>query len=212
MRTLRLLALITLSMTAAAQTVIPLQPFRSIELHNGGNVTVRHGPAHRVTMLAGDPRYTDVRVERGHLVIGSDRQACPRGYRLQVEVVTPELSEVSVFNGGTLQLAGAFPAQASITATVEQGGTIDIRSIATDAVAASIESGGGIFTTARRALAATINSGGAVTYWGDPRVEKNVRDGGVVQQGKTADADKPLSEMNPRMPLIAPIPPVPPIP
>lgn len=195
MRAMRLLILLTLSATAAAETVIPLERFRSIELHNGGTVIVRYGPVQRVTMLTGDPRYTRVEVEGQRLVIGSDRSACPRGYRVDIEVVTPEIAEASVFNGGTLQASGSFPAQTSIAATVEQGGTVDIRVIAADDVVASIESGGGIFTNARRDLRATIHSGGAVTYWGDPHVEKTVRDGGVVQRGRPADAGKALSKI-----------------
>lgn len=213
MRALGLFALMALSTAATAQTAIAVNRFRSVELHHGGTVIVRHGPVQRVTMLKGDHRYTTVRVASGdRLVVANDRESCPRGYRVEVEVVTPQLDAVSVSNGGTLQIAGGFPPQASIAAAVEQGGTIDIRSIAADDVAASVYSGGGILTNAREALAATVRSGGAITYWGDPRIAKNVRDGGVVQRGKAADARRPLSEMNPRPPAIAPLAPIPPVP
>ena len=116
---------------------------------------------------------------------------------------------ISVSNGGTLQSLGAFPAQAAIKAHVEQGGRIDIRSIVADTVDASVYSGGGIFTNPRKTLTAAVTSGGAITYWGDARVKRSVRDGGVVQRGTPGDATKPLPEMGSDLPAIPPIPPVP---
>src|SRR5688500_1312264 len=129
---LRLLAFASL----AAQTVIPLAPFQSVEVHNGANVIVRHGPLQRVTLLTGSLRSPGIRVVDGErLVIDNCKREC------QIEVITPVLSAVSVSNGGTLQSLGAFPAQAAIRADVEQGGTIDIRSMDAAAVEASVHSG-----------------------------------------------------------------------
>jgi hypothetical protein len=190
----------------ATQTVIPVAPFRSVEVHHGGNVIVRHGPAQRVTLLTGSLRSAGVRVLDGErLVIDGCKRDC------QIEVVTPVLSAVSVSNGGTLQSFGAFPAQAAITADVEQGGTIDIRSMDVAAVDASVHSGGRIFTNPRETLAGTVTSGGGITYWGAARVKQSVRDGGSVARGAIADAGKPLSELSPRLHAIPPVPPVPPI-
>ncbi|HEU4886552.1 MAG TPA: DUF2807 domain-containing protein, partial [Thermoanaerobaculia bacterium] len=114
--------------------------------------------------------------------------------------------------GGTVAIAGEFPDQPAIETSVEQGGTIDIRPLAAAAVAASVHSGGTILTTPRQTLAATIVSGGRITYWGDARVTRSVRDGGVVTRGAREDADKPLSEWNPPLQVVPPVPPVPPIP
>ncbi len=202
---------IALASSGAAQTVVPVGPFRSVELSHGGHVILRHGPVQRVTILTGDAQSTGVRVEKQRL-IDNCKPACPRGYRLQIEVVTPEISAVAVSNGGTLQSAGAFPAQASIDAAVEQGGRIDIRSIPAGTVNASVYSGGGIFTTPRQSLTAAIESGGAVKYWGNVRVKQSVRDGGVVERGTAEDFDEPLSGLSPPLAPIAPIAPVPPIP
>ena len=180
MRALRLLV-VALALPVAGQTVIPVGQFQSVELRHGGHVIVREGPVQRVTMLSGDPRYTDVALEGNRLVI-SNRGGCPRDYRLEVEVVTPGLTAIAVSNGGTMQTTGAF-SQDKIDASVEQGGRLDIRSIAADAVVATVYSGGGILTNPRKTLDATITSGGSITYWGDPRVNKTVRDGGGVQRG-----------------------------
>jgi hypothetical protein len=217
MRMLRLLTIAVLSAIAfvssgAAPTVIPVGQFRSVELHDGGNVIVRHGPTQRVTILMGDARYTRIRIAGGQrLVIEKCQPECPSGYRHQIEVITPEISAISVANGGTVQSVGAFPVQATIAAAVEQGGTIDIRSIPADTVDASVHQGGRIFTHPRETLAATIASGGGITYWGDPRVKRIVRNGGAVARGTRADADKPLSEFNPPLVPIPPIPPIPPL-
>lgn len=180
MRTL--LIALALTSSAAAQTVVPVGSFRSVELQNGGHVTVRHAATQRVTVLSGSLRCMRIRVEDGqHLVINNigcrgDHQ------RLEVEVLTPEIAAATVSNGGRLETAGAFPAQAALEARVEQGGMVDIQSIPADIVDASVDSGGRIFTHARQRLTATVDSGGAITYRGDPRVSKSVRNGGAVMR------------------------------
>jgi len=202
-----------LLMMALLSTVITVGQFRSVESHNGGSVILRHGPVQRVTLVEGDPRYSRIRVAGDRLVIEKCEPDCPRGYRHQVEVVTPEISAVSVSNGGTLQSIGAFPAQAAIEAHVEQGGTLDIRAIPADTVDASVYSGGRIFTNPRQSLKAGVESGGVVMYWGDPRVRKSIRGGGIVAKGTAAEDKMPLSEWCPEaLPPIPPVPPVPPMP
>ena len=198
---------IALVSSGAAQTVVPVGPFRSVELRHGGHVIVRHGPVQRVTILAEEAQCTRIQVDgRQRLVIDNGGRGCRHHGRLQVEVITPGVSAVAVSNGGTLQSAGAFPGQATIEAGVEQGGTIDIRSISADAVDAAVDSGGRIFTNARGTLTASIRSGGVVTYWGNARVTKSVRDGGVVTRGKPEQAGKPLSELGSVLPPVPVIP------
>jgi hypothetical protein len=81
-----------------------------------------------------------------------------------------------------------------------------------DEVSASVREGGRIFTRPQDALDARVVRGGVVRYWGSPSVTSSAVDGGIVSQGAAADADKPLSQLGPRTPAIAPIPPVPPVP
>ena len=184
MRMLLMLSAIAFSGNAA--TVIPVGEFRSVALSHGGHVVVRHGAVQRVSVVSGDPRCTRVRLgDHQELIIdNSGKKACSRHEHPRLEVVTPRLSSVSVSNGGTVQTAGAFPAQASIDVAVEQGGTIDVRSLPADRVDASVYSGGGIFTTSRKTLVASVESGGFITYWGSvDDVKKSVRDGGVVKRG-----------------------------
>lgn len=168
-----------------AATTIPVPEFRSVELRNGGHVTLRHGAVQRVSVVEGDPKCTRVRVDDGQrLVIDRAKGGCPHGSRRQIEIVTPHLSAVSVSNGGTIEADGPFPGQKSIEAAVEQGGTVDIRAIAADDVDASVYSGGGILITSRNSLVATVRSGGSIRYWGEVEdVTKSVRDGGVVARG-----------------------------
>jgi Putative auto-transporter adhesin, head GIN domain len=170
---------------AVAATDVPVSAFRSLELSHGGKVIVRNGPVQRVTFLKGDPQYTRVEVDgEQRLVIQTARGECPRGYRVEIEVVTPYLSEVFVSNGGSIEAVDAFPAQPSMEVAVEQGGSIDIRSISANDVTASVFSGGQIFTTSHRTLNAKVRSGGVITYWGEVgKVNKSVRDGGVVKRG-----------------------------
>lgn len=195
-----LVAALGLTTSGASQTVVPVEVFRSVELSNGGQVIVRHGATRRVTVLSGNPRDVRIAVKGQRLVI--DNHGHSRNHRrspeerLRVEVVTPELEAVAVSNGGRLQTDGPFPAQAAIAASVEEGGSIDIRSIAADDVEASVYSGGGILTQARETLTASVKSGGIITYWGEARVRKSVRDGGVVVRGRAAEFDTPLPPLH----------------
>ncbi|HJQ40345.1 MAG TPA: DUF2807 domain-containing protein [Thermoanaerobaculia bacterium] len=181
MRTL--LIALALTSSAAAQTVVPVGPFRSVELQNGGHVTVRYAATQRVTLLSGSPRCARVRVDDGQRLVINNTGCHGDHQRLEVEVLTPVVAAAAVSNGGRLETDGAFPAQAELEVHVEQGGMLDVRAIAADVVDASVDSGGRIFTHARRTLTANVYSGGGITYWGDPRVTQSVQDGGAVMRG-----------------------------
>src|ERR1044071_1955081 len=179
---------------AAAQTAVPVTPFRSVELHDGGHVVLRHGATQRVTLLKGSTDCAEFTLaDGGRLVIdkskGRDKYKgrCPQGYELEIEIITPDIAEIFVADGGTIESRGSFPRQAEIKTVVRNGGTIDIRTIVTDRVTASVEEGGQILTMPQVALSAGVASGGQITYWGDARVESSVRDGGTITKGTAAE-------------------------
>lgn len=181
--------------------------FRAIDLHGGGEVIVRHGPARQIRFLAGDADHTSIREAGGRLVIDNCPDRCPHRYRPVIEVTTPAIDAVSVNDGGLLRSEGAFPGQAAVEARVNSGGAVDIRTLAAAEVAAAVAQGGVIFTRPGRRLDARVEQGGAITYWGRPAVSRSVRRGGVIQRGADKDLDRPLSDLGP-----APSPPVPPVP
>jgi hypothetical protein len=184
--TIAILAAMVVASSASAQTDVPVARFRSVQLQNGGQVILRHGQTQRVRLVAGSLDCTQIRVDGGQQLRIDNHgggAGCGRHERLQIEVVTPMLESVAVANGGTIRSVGDFPVQGEIEAAVEQGGGIDLRSMAADAVEASIQSGGRIFVSVRQTLTATVESGGIVKYWGDPRVRESVRNGGVVAKG-----------------------------
>src|SRR6266850_7309636 len=117
MGTLHLLAVTLLSASALpmpapaiSQTVVPLAPFGSVELRNGGKAILHHGPVQRVTLLKGSPDYTQVTIADGdRLVIDRCRNHCPRGYELEIEIVTPNIAGISIAHGGTIASWGNFP-------------------------------------------------------------------------------------------------------
>jgi hypothetical protein len=217
LRALHLLAFTQLSALAlslpaplATQAVVPLAPFSSVELRDGGKVIIQHGPTQRVTLVKGSLDYTRVTIANGgRLVIVKCKSHCPRGYDLEIEIVTPDITRISVADGGTIQSRGSFPRQADIGLAVSQGGTIDIRSMAVDSVTASVDQGGRIFTTPQAAMFASVAHGGNITYWGEARVKSSIQDGGVVNRGTAAEADKPLAELGPPLPSLPSIPPLP---
>ena len=195
----------------SAQTVVPVAPFGSVELHDGVEVILRHGPTQSVTLLKGSLDYTSIRIADAVLIIDTCKNRCPRGYKLEIEIVTPNIVGILVSDGGTLQSLGDFPRQPEIGVTVRQGGTIDIRSMGGDNVTASVEQGGRIFTMPQTTLFASVVYGGEINYWGEARVESSVRDGGAVTRRTADEADKPLSDFGPNLSVPAPVQPVPPI-
>lgn len=168
---------------AQAEATVPVAPFRSIELRNGGRVILRHGPTQRVTFLKGSPGSTQVTVssEDGLVIDCTSKHA--RGYELEIEIVTPELAGLSVAHGGTIQSRGSFPRQAVMGVSVDNGGTVDIRSMSVETISASVLSGGRILATPLTLMAATVVEGGSITYWGDARVTQSIEHGGSVTKG-----------------------------
>jgi beta-lactamase regulating signal transducer with metallopeptidase domain len=210
--------LATFSATAepvATQSGVPLTAaFKSVELRNGGTVTLIHGASQSVTLLKGDPQQASISIrDDGRLVIDRCPADCPHSHDFEVEVMTPALADIAVAQGGTIQSRGEFPHQTEVALAVAQGGTIDLRSMAAANITASVYSGGRIFVKPASTLSARVEQGGVITYWGDAVVKSSVRHGGVVARGAAADADKLLADLGPRPPLPPPpVPPVPPVP
>lgn len=204
-RTFQLMSIIKLSVImiviaapVAAQTIVSVTPFRAIELHDGGHVTLRHGATQTVTLLKGSTDCAQFTVaDGGWLVIDKYKAGCPRKYELEIEIITPDIAEILVADGGRIQIRGSFPRQAEIKTVVRNGGTIDIRTMVADKIIASVDEGGRIFVTPRIVLSASVAGGGQIIYWGDARIESSVRHGGAITKGIADEADKPLSELNP---------------
>ena len=207
--------LATVSAVASPTSTQPGAPltgsFNSVELRNGGDVSLIHGPSQRVMLLKGDPEESSITIRSdGRLVIDRCPKRCSRRHDFEVEVVTPALTAIAVAEGGTIQTRGSFPHRPGIELAVSQGGTIDARSLLVANVTSSLDNGGRIFAKPETALSAKVEQGGIITYWGDAVVTSSVRQGGVVAKGIAADADKTLAELGPE--LEAPIPPTPPVP
>jgi|ERR1051326_4604168 hypothetical protein len=181
------LAALLAAAPAATGTLIPVGSFDSVALKDGGHVILRHGAVQRVILLQGSTQYTSIRIDEDNarqLVIDSCRHQCPRDYRIEVEVVTPDIRGVSVSDGGSIESTGGFPQQGKIAAAVEDGGKIDIRSIAAGEASAAVNDGGKILLRAQNRLAAAINDGGEILYWGDPKITSAINDGGSVDKGR----------------------------
>ena len=175
------------SLQAVAQSepmAVEVAPFRSVELRHGGKAILRHGPTQRVTFLKGSRDCTQISTASGdQLVIEKRKSKGDERCELEIEIITPELDRVTVAQGGTIQSRGTFPRQAEIGVTVDNGGTIDIRSMSVGSVTASVLSGGRILARPLTVIAATVVDGGTITYWGDARVTQSIEHGGSVTKG-----------------------------
>lgn len=208
-----LVAFLAASASFAAAQAIQVSSFSGVQLSDGGKVVIRYGPTQQVTLAKGSQDHTSFAIDGESLQITRCKNKCPRGYELEVEIVTPQLAAVAVRDGGTIETRGTFPQRSAIAVAVSQGGAIDVRSIDAGSVTAAIEQGGSIFATAKDALVASISHGGRITYWGNATVVSAVKEGGAVTKGDDADVNKPLSELRPAgAPPLPPPPPLPPIP
>ncbi len=167
---------------ASAQTAVPVAHFNSVELRGGGHIVLQHGAVQRVTILKGSTQYTRFEMEGADkLVIHTCNSDCPMQYDLEIEIVTPDVSAVAISGGGRIESAPGFPAQGSITAAVNGGGHIDLRSVAAENGTAAIDGGGHIDIKASGHLTAAVNGGGNIRYVGNPQVTTAIDGGGSVQ-------------------------------
>ena len=173
---------------AAAAETVPLPKFRQIELHGGGTVIVRHGPAQRVTVLNGSTRFTELKVtgrpRNERLVIDACNDRCPRQYRLEILVESPSAPDVGIWGGGSITVDQGFKAQDEISASVNGGGNIDLRAVPVSRASAAINGGGDIQLQASRTLSGVVNGGGLIRYWGNPSVSSAINGGGLIRRGE----------------------------
>src|SRR5215204_2353657 len=96
--------LLTIAAPVAAQTTVSVAPFRSIELHDGGHVTLRYGQTQTVTLLKGSMDCAQFTIADGNrLVIDKYNDRCRRKYELEIEIITPDIAEILVADGGRIQ-------------------------------------------------------------------------------------------------------------
>jgi len=174
-------ALIAAPVAAAAQTVIPLQKFESVELNGGGSVVIRQAPVQRVTLRKGSTEFTSLEVsDRGRLVIHACNRHCPHHYDLEIEIETPSVTGAAVNGGGLIEASAPFRPQSAISAAVRGGGKVDVRAVPASAVSASVQGGGVVLVLAQTSLSAAVSGGGAIHYAGQPSLSTAVHGGGSV--------------------------------
>lgn len=168
---------------ALATETVPVPAFRSVQLRGGGEVTLRHGPVQRVTLIEGSSRITRLRVQRdGQLRIDVCNGNCPRQYRLRVEIQSPSAPDVAIAGGGLIRALGGFAPQRRLSAAISGGGKIDVLAVPAGDVNAAVHGGGSISVRARSNLLAAVNGGGEVRYSGSPRVSSAINGGGAVHR------------------------------
>ena len=178
------------------QQALQLAPFTAIELDGGAKAVLNYGPAQRVTLLKGNPDLTHITVTGERLIIDKCRDKCPRGYEVEVEIVTPLISAVAVRNGGVIEGRGNFPLHPALSLAVAHGGTIDARPIPSNSITAAVNQGGRILAKPQATMTASVSNGGVITYWGDAQVTSSAQHGGAINKGAAVDADRPLSDVD----------------
>lgn len=178
------LAIAAVPAAAMADQVIKVPPFRSIEVHGGGEATLRHGDRQRVVMIKGDLSVAEIKVVDGKLMLSPCKDWCWGEHDLKVEITTPAIAAVSVHGGGELRAEGGFPRQPSLDVNVHGGGDADVRAIAADTVSAEVHGGGDAEVRAERKLTAQVHGGGELHFWGHPQVNSSTHGGGEIESGE----------------------------
>jgi len=180
------LALAAIAPTAAlADQTINVPPFKTVEVHGGGRVTLRHGDRQRVVMIKGDLKIAQIEVKGdGRLILSPCRDWCWGNHELVVDVTTPAIAGISVHGGGDLRAEGGFPRQPSLDVDVHGGGDADVRAIAAEKVSAEVHGGGDAEVRAERTLNAEVRGGGDLHFWGHPQVNSQTRGGGDISSGE----------------------------
>jgi hypothetical protein len=180
------LALLAMLPAAAdAGQVISVPPFKSIEVHGGGEAVLRHGDAQRVTLLEGDAKIAEIAVTGdGKLTLAPCQGMCWGNHKFRVEIVTPAIAGVEVHGGGEVTAEGSFPKQPSLAVSVHGGGEADLRAIPAERVAASVHGGGDADVRAEGTLTASVHGGGDLHYWGHPKVTASTHGGGSIESGE----------------------------
>ena len=179
-----------------SQQAVPLAPFSSVELNGGVKAVLHYGSRQRVTILKGSGDVSLITVTQERLVIDKCRDKCPRGYELQVEIVTPLINSISSANGGLIESQGNFPLQPAMSLAVSHGGTVDARAILANNITSAVNQGGRILAQPQVTMVASVSNGGVITYWGNAQVTSSTQHGGAVTKGAAGDLDKPLSDVD----------------
>ncbi len=180
-----LLPIIVAAVPALAAETVEVAPFHQLELRGGGDVVLRPGPVQRVTILSGSTQFTSFRMVRpGQLTIDACNSRCPQHYDLRIEIVSPHAPDVAIAGGGSITAAPGFAPQPQLSAAIQGGGEIDVRSISAASVNAAINGGGKILTGRSSSLAAAINGGGEVRYLSSGNITEAVHGGGDVRRGE----------------------------
>jgi hypothetical protein len=169
---------------AAAQQLVQVASFDSVELEGGGHVVIKHGDVQQVRLVQGSTAFTRFVVEReGKLRIEACNNNCPHHYDLEVEITTPRIKALAVSGGGAINSTGNFPAT-NLALAVEGGGMIDVRAIDARNAEAAVNGGGVIKLKANGQLTAAVDGGGEIRYWGNPRVTQAIDGGGEIERGE----------------------------
>jgi hypothetical protein len=175
---------LAVSAPAVAMELVPVSPFRSVELRGGGDVVVVPGPVQRVTIVDGSSRFTRFRVERdGQLKIDACNARCPQLYHLRIEIQSPRVPDLAILGGGAIAVEGGFRPQSELSVAINGGGKIDGRAVDASAVSAAVNGGGQISVHPRVTLSAAVHGGGAIHYSGTPQVTTAIAGGGHVGPG-----------------------------
>ena len=113
----------------------------------------------------------------GHMTV-TPCKGCKGG---TLRVTSPTVPPLSV-EGGSITVNPGFPDQAHGSASIRNGGLINLAEVGVTSGEAEIKGGGQIMLRPSATLNASVTGGGNILYMGNPAVNSLVRDGGWVSK------------------------------
>ncbi len=161
-----------------------LDGFAGIQASGGFQVTVTGGDTSKVSVTADDNILDIISVKKQGttliLSVVQDKYSSLRTTKLDVAVTLPQLESVQLNGGCTLQVVGTAPRSTILVIDANGGSNIDLRSIAADRVAVSLNGGSQATVNAETNLDYDLNGGSQLRYTGSARIGKSKSEGGSL--------------------------------
>lgn len=174
---------LSIPQATSAEELVRVPAFRSVQLQGGADLYIMPGPVQRVAILAGNAQSMNFHVVRdGRLEIEACNENCPPNHHVRIGIESPSVPDVVAEFGATISVRPGFGPQRQLSAAVDAGGTLDLRSVEVDHVSVAVNAGGDIHVSPRSTLSAAIKYGGEIYYTGHPQVSTAITDGGTVER------------------------------
>lgn len=157
--------------------------FQSVVLSGGGSLFIHHSADTKIVLEGASSCVEKVNTHvRSDVLHISPTERQPDNCHLTIHLYTPDLAGVTLNGGGRVEVEEGFAAANEFRSIINGGGEIDISSIWTEKLFASVNGGGRMVVRVKEFLNGKIRGGGAIYYKGEPEVKSDISGGGTIKK------------------------------